>query len=65
MLTLSSPLCLPPDYGPYVDMRDNCGTDSLTSTSGMDWGGSGGTDCANPGFGGSGNTHSSRSGFCE
>jgi len=51
--------------GPYVDMVDNCGTDSLTQSGGINWGGSGGTDCTTPGFGGAGNTHSSRSGFYE
>jgi len=51
--------------GPYVNMADNCGTDSLTQTGGIDWGTSGGTDCTTPGFGGTGNTHSSRSGFYE
>jgi hypothetical protein len=52
-------------YGPYVNMQDNCGTDSLTRTDGIDWGSSGGTDCTTPGFGGAGNTHASRSGFYE
>ena len=52
-------------YGPYVNMADNCGTDSLTQTGGVDWGTSGGTDCTTPGFGGAGNTHASRSGFYE
>lgn len=32
-------------YGPYVNMADNCGSDSLTQTDKIDWGGSGGTDC--------------------
>ena len=52
-------------YGPYVNMADNCGTDSLTQSNGIDWGTSGGTDCTTPGFGGAGNTHSSRDGFYE
>jgi hypothetical protein len=52
-------------YGPYVNMADNCGTDSLTQTDGINWGTSGGTDCVTPGFGGDGNTHASRSGFYE
>ncbi|MEO1085642.1 MAG: endopeptidase, partial [Acidobacteriota bacterium] len=52
-------------YGPYVNMADNCGTDSLTQSGGIDWGTSGGTDCTTPGFGGAGNTHSSRDGFYE
>jgi len=52
-------------YGPYVNMADNCGSDSLTQTDKIDWGGSGGTDCTTPGIGGSGNTHSSRTGFYE
>jgi hypothetical protein len=51
--------------GPYVNMADNCGTDSLTQSGGIDWGTSGGTDCVTPGFGGAGNTHASRSGFYE
>ena len=52
-------------YGPYVNMADNCGTDSLTQSGGIDWGTSGGTDCTTPGFGGAGNTHASRDGFYE
>ena len=52
-------------FGPYVNMADNCGTDSLTDSGGIDWGTSGGTDCTTPGFGGAGNTHASRSGFYE
>jgi len=52
-------------YGPYVNMADNCGSDSLTQTDKIDWGGSGGTDCTTPGIGGFGNTHSSRTGFYE
>ncbi len=52
-------------YGPYVNMADNCGTDSLTQSNGIDWGTSGGTDCTTPGFGGAGNTHASRDGFYE
>ncbi len=51
--------------GPFVNMADNCGTDSLTQSGGIDWGTSGGDDCVTPGFGGAGNTHSSRSGFYE
>ena len=52
--------------GPYVNMADNCGTDSLSSSNGLDWEGMGaGTNCATPGMGGSGNTHSSRTGFYE
>ncbi|MEE8522300.1 MAG: PepSY domain-containing protein, partial [Thermoanaerobaculia bacterium] len=51
--------------GPFVNMADNCGTDSLTQSGGIDWGSSGGDDCVTPGFGGAGNTHSSRSGFYE
>lgn len=52
-------------YGPYVDIEDQCGPSSLTDTNGIDWGASGGTDCATPGFGGAGNTHSARTGFYE
>lgn len=64
--------------GPYVEMRDLCGTGytspttfgiaELTSADGIDWGGmtiASGTDCATPGFGTAANTHSSRSGFYE
>lgn len=32
-------------YGPYVDMQDNCGSDFLKQSGGIDWGDSGGTDC--------------------
>lgn len=32
-------------YGPYVNMADNCGTDSLSGDGGIDWQTSGGTDC--------------------
>ena len=52
-------------FGPFVNMADQCGTDSLTQSGGIDWGTSGGDDCATPGFGGAGNTHASRSGFYE
>jgi hypothetical protein len=53
-------------YGPYVNINDNCGSSTLTSSSGvLDWGTSSGTDCTTPGFGGAGNTHSSRTGFYE
>mmetsp|Transcript_3371 Transcript_3371/g.6290 ORF Transcript_3371/g.6290 Transcript_3371/m.6290 type:complete len:732 (-) Transcript_3371:1311-3506(-) len=51
--------------GPYLRMADDCGTASLDTANGLDWGGSAGTDCDTPGFGGDGNTHSSRSGFYE
>jgi hypothetical protein len=51
--------------GPYLRMADRCGTASLDTATGLDWGGSAGTDCDTPGFGGAGNTHSSRSGFYE
>lgn len=51
--------------GPFVNMADNCGSDSLTQSGGIDWGTSGGTDCTTPGFGGAGNTHASRDGFYE
>lgn len=64
--------------GPYVEMRDLCGTGytspttygiaEITSANGIDWGGmsiSSGTDCDTPGFGTAANTHSSRSGFYE
>ncbi len=51
--------------GPFVNMADQCGIDSLTQSGGIDWGTSDGDDCATPGFGGPGNTHSSRSGFYE
>jgi hypothetical protein len=52
-------------FGPFVNMADQCGTDSLTQSGGIDWGTSGGDDCTTPGFGGAGNTHASRSGFYE
>jgi hypothetical protein len=52
-------------FGPYVDILDNCGADSLTQNDNLDWGTSGGTDCMTPGFGGAGNTHASRTGFYE
>ncbi len=52
-------------FGPYVNINDNCGSDSLTQSGGIDWGTSAGTDCATPGFGGAGNTHASRTGFYE
>ena len=52
--------------GPYVHMNDECGSISLTRSSGeLDFGTSGGTDCMTPGVGGPGNTHASRSGFYE
>ncbi len=52
-------------FGPYVNINDNCGSESLTQVDDIDWGGSGGTDCVTPGFGGAGNTHASRTGFYE
>ena len=52
-------------FGPYVNINDQCGTSSLTGSDVLDWGTSGGTDCATPGFGGAGNTHASRTGFYE
>jgi len=51
--------------GPYLHTADNCGRSSLTQADGINWGSSGGTDCATPGYGGAGNTHSSRTGFYE
>ena len=51
--------------GPFIRMNDNCGSISLTDTDDIDFGTSGGTDCATPGFGGAGNTHASRTGFHE
>ncbi len=51
--------------GPYLQMNDNCGAISLSSSGDLDFGTSGGIDCTTPGFGGAGNTHSSRSGFYE
>lgn len=51
--------------GPYVQIADQCGSSSLSSSNGIDWGTSGGTDCTTPGFGGSGNTHSARTNFYE
>ena len=51
--------------GRYFRMNDSCGQISLSNaTDGtLDFGTSGGTDCATPGFGGAGNTHASRTGF--
>ncbi|MEE8525874.1 MAG: hypothetical protein V3T72_18210, partial [Thermoanaerobaculia bacterium] len=51
--------------GQYVRIIDQCGSISLTSSSDVDFGTSGGDDCTTPGFGGAGNTHASRSGFYE
>jgi hypothetical protein len=51
--------------GQYVLMSDYCGSTSLSSDGDIDFGESGGTDCADPGFGGLGNTHASRTGFYE
>ncbi len=52
-------------FGPFVNINDQCGADSLTQIDNVDWGTSGGTDCTTPGFGGAGNTHASRTGFYE
>jgi hypothetical protein len=42
-------------YGPYVNMADECGAESLTQNGGIDWGGSGKSgDCNTPGYGGAG-----------
>ncbi|MBN1295289.1 hypothetical protein JXA80_00825 [bacterium] len=49
--------------GQYVRISDSCGAISLSSTSDLDFGSSGGQDCTTPGFGGAGNTHASRSCF--
>ncbi|NCF64004.1 MAG: hypothetical protein GWP58_14225, partial [Gammaproteobacteria bacterium] len=35
-------------FGPYVNINDNCGTESLTQTDNIDWGTSDGTDCTTP-----------------
>jgi hypothetical protein len=55
--------------GPFIDMNDNCGAESLTaSTDILDWlsGPTGAaTDCTTPGVGGPGNTKASRTGFHE
>ncbi len=54
--------------GPYVNMADVCGADSLSGTGDIDWltgPTAGATDCTTPGVGGAGNTKSSRSGFNE
>jgi hypothetical protein len=51
--------------GPYVQIADNCGSSTLSSSDGFDWGTSSGTDCTTPGFGGNGNTHSARTNFYE
>eukprot|EP00956_Cyclotella_meneghiniana_P027366 scaffold61142_cov57-Cyclotella_meneghiniana.AAC.3 len=46
--------------GPYVSINDVCGSSSLSSAGGIDWGQSTGVNCITPGIGGDGNTHSSR-----
>ena len=51
--------------GQFVNINDNCGASSLTSSGDLDFGTSGGDDCVTPGFGGAGNTHASRTGFYE
>jgi len=54
--------------GPYVNMADVCGAESLSGAGDLDWltgPTAGATDCATPGVGGAGNTKSSRSGFNE
>jgi hypothetical protein len=50
--------------GPFVQIVDECGTTSLTTTDGdLDFGSSPGVDCDTPGFGGDGNSHSARTQF--
>jgi hypothetical protein len=51
--------------GKYVRIRDTCGASakSDSSTGGIAFGTSGGTDCVTPGSGGAGNTHAARSGY--
>lgn len=54
--------------GPYVDMIDICGAESLAGTGDIDWLSgptAGATDCTTPGVGGAGNTKASRTGFHE
>ena len=54
--------------GPYVNMADVCGADSLAGTGDIDWLSgplAASTDCTTPGVGGAGNTKASRSGFHE
>lgn len=47
--------------GKYVRINDTCGSISNSTSNGdLNFGSSGGTDCATPGFGGAGNTHASR-----
>eukprot|EP00804_Cyclotella_cryptica_P017327 CCRYP_018997-RA/>CCRYP_018997-RA protein AED:0.04 eAED:0.04 QI:373/1/1/1/0.62/0.44/9/2479/759 len=46
--------------GPYVRIKDVCGSASLSGYDGLDWSTSGGDDCKTPGSGNRGNTHSSR-----
>ena len=50
--------------GDFVSISDGCGASSLTSSAGaggdLEFGSSGGTDCATPGVGGAGNTHAAR-----
>jgi hypothetical protein len=54
-------------YGKYVRINDTCGAITLSSDSFgyLNFGTSGGTDCATPGFGGPGNTHASREQFYQ
>ncbi len=50
--------------GQYVQISDNCGSISLTSSNGeLDFGASPATDCSTPGFGGNGNTRTTRTTF--
>ncbi|HSM13195.1 MAG TPA: hypothetical protein VLA66_03940, partial [Thermoanaerobaculia bacterium] len=55
--------------GPYVDMADVCGAESLSSSAdNLDWLSGptpAATNCTTPGVGGPGNTKSSRTGFHE
>ncbi len=66
----NAPLCVDGSItsslaGPFVRMSDSCGAIGLSGAGSLDFGTSGGTDCATPGFGGAGNTHASRTGFHE
>jgi PKD repeat protein len=50
--------------GQYVQISDNCGAISnSTSTGDLDFGSGPGVDCITPGFGGAGNTHAARTQF--
>ncbi|MGA9750319.1 MAG: PKD domain-containing protein [Acidobacteriota bacterium] len=52
--------------GKYVKIYDYCGPLAQSTSSGdVNFGGSGGTDCATPGIGGAGNTHAARTQYYQ